>query len=306
MNDYISIVMGLCLAGIGGELFVRGTEGLARWWRIPSGVVAATLAAFATSSPELSVSVNAALAGGPQIALGDALGSNVVNVALILAIALLLTEVRSSQAGLSRDYLFALSAPLVTGVLAVDGTIARLDAMVMFGLFAAWMALSAVETRRYRSGQVPEDGSVNKFGIILTGMAGLGFLLIAGNLIVNGASGIAQALGIQAFVIGAVIVAIGTSVPELATVVIAGLRGKYEIGLGTVLGSNIFNGLFVVPVAASILPIEIRLQDIALTLAVGIASIALARPSTDGRIARIRAIPLILLYAAYIAAMLFG
>ena len=127
MNDYVALSMGVICAGIGGELFVRGAVGLAHWARISPGIIGATVAALATSSPELSVSINAALAGKPQIALGDALGSNIVNVALILGLALVMSEIQSPRDSVKRDFPVALLIPIITGVLFLDGELSRFD-----------------------------------------------------------------------------------------------------------------------------------------------------------------------------------
>ena len=113
MNEYLALLIGMLCAGGGGELFVRGTVGLAVALRISPGIIAATIAAFATSSPELTVSINASLAGTPRIALGDALGSNVVNVALILGVALLIVPIRAPRDTIRRDFPTALVVPLV-------------------------------------------------------------------------------------------------------------------------------------------------------------------------------------------------
>lgn len=124
MNDYPAFFLGVVCAGIGGELFVRGAVGVAHWARVSPGIIGATVAAFATSSPELSVSINAAIAGQPQIALGDALGSNVVNVALILALALVISGIQSPRDSVKRDFPVALLIPISTGVLLLDGSAA--------------------------------------------------------------------------------------------------------------------------------------------------------------------------------------
>ncbi|MGZ8927010.1 MAG: sodium:calcium antiporter [Methylobacter sp.] len=151
MNDYIALILGIICAGIGGELFVRGAVGLAHWARVSPGIISVTIAAFATSSPELSVSINAAMAGEPQIALGDALGSNVVNVALVLAIALAISGIRSSRDSVKRDFPVALLIPLITGALFLDGELSRLDGLLMLSLFLVWLSAAVIEARKQRS-----------------------------------------------------------------------------------------------------------------------------------------------------------
>lgn len=304
MNDYLALALGIVCAGAGGELFVRGAVGLAHWLRIPPGIIGVTVAAFATSSPELSVSVSAALAGRPQIALGDALGSNVVNVALILGLALAISGMQASRDSLRRDFPVALAIPVVTAVLFLDGVLSRIDGLVMLGLFGAWLVAAAMEARRQRSAVERVLGEGRHWLVVLSCVAGLGLLVAAGVLIVAGARGIAVAFGIDEFIVGATLVAVGTSAPELATAIIARLRGHDEIGLGTLLGSNIFNGLFIVAVAAVIHPIVVDWRDILVALAFGLAALAVTYPARSGYIGRGRGALLLALYAAYVGTII--
>lgn len=301
MNDYLTLLMGVVCAGFGGELFVRGSVGLAHWARISPGIIGATVVAFATSSPELSVSINSALAGKPQITLGDALGSNVVNVALILALALLISSIFSSRDSIKRDFPVAMAVPVILIVLSIDGMISRLDGFLMMSLFFSWLVLTILEARKQRSAA---DMALNEdrkeWAIATVCLVGLVFLVAAGKLIVSGASGIAASFGIAEFIIGATIVAVGTSVPELATTVIAKLRGHDDVSLGTILGSNIFNGLFIVSVAAIIHPINVIWDDVAVALVFGLFAVVLTYPADDGIIERSRGIYLLALYCVYL------
>ena len=304
MNDYASLILGVACAGIGGELFVRGAVGLAQWARISPGIIGATVAAFATSSPELSVSINAALAGEPQIALGDALGSNVVNVALILALALVISGIQSPRDSVKRDFPVALLIPVITGVLFLDGELSRFDGLLMLSMFFVWLVAAIIEARKQRNVAAKILGEHRGWLIVLSCVVGLAFLAAAGNFIVAGARGIAIAFGIDEFIIGTTIVAIGTSVPELATTVVAKLRGHDEVGLGTILGSNIFNGILVVAVAAVIHPITVAWREVAITLVFGLVTLVFAYPSRTGFIERRRGVLLLVLYAAYLATIL--
>jgi cation:H+ antiporter len=304
MNDYMALLLGVVCAGLGGELFVRAAVGLAYWARVSPGIIGATVAAFATSSPELSVSINAALAGKPQIALGDALGSNVVNVALILALALLISGIKSPRASLKRDFPVALLVPVITGVLFLDGELSRIDGLLMLGMFIAWLVTAAIEARNQRNAAEEVLGENRGWLAVLYCIAGLALLVAAGNLIVAGARGIAISFGIDEFIIGATIVAVGTSVPELATTVIAKLRGHDEVGLGTILGSNIFNGLFIVAVAAIIHPITVAWREVAATLVFGFVALLFTYPTNKGFIERKRGVVLLVLYAVYLATIL--
>lgn len=303
MNDYVALGLGVVSAGVGGELFVRGTVGLAHWARVSPALVSAVVAALATSSPELTVAVNSALDETPQIALGDALGSNVVNVALVLGFALAVSGIQSPRDTVKRDFPAALLAPVVTGVLLSDGTLSRADALLLLCVFAAWMTAIVIEARRQRKEGHEEGEERRGWPAAVKCLAGLTLLIAAGRLIVTGAKGIAAAFGIPEFVVGVSIVAVGTGAPEIATAVVAKLRSHDEVGLGTLLGSNLYNGLLVVPVAALIYPISIGWREAAVALLFGLLSVALVFPGRDGFIGRKRGVFLLALYGVFLAAV---
>ena len=304
MNDYLALSLGVVCAGIGGELFVRGAVGLAHWARISPGIIGATVVAFATSSPELSVSINAAIAGQPQIGLGNALGSNVVNVALILGLALLISGIKSPRDSVKRDFPVALLIPIITGALFLDGELSRFDGALMLCMFLAWLVATVIEARKQRSAAVEVIGEHRRWLVVVSCVAGLAFLVAAGNLIVAGARGMAISFGMDEFIIGATVVAVGTTVPELATTIIAKLRGHDEVGLGMILGSNIFNGLLIVAVAAMIHPIIVPWREVAIALAFGLVALVFAYPTRKGFIERRRGILLLVLYVVYLATIL--
>jgi len=303
MQDYVYLALGVVCAAAGGELFVRGAVGLANAARVSGAIIGATVAAFATSSPELAVAITSAVEQRPQIALGDALGSNVVNVALILGIALLISPIQSSRDSVKRDFPVALAVPLVVGLLCLDGILSRVEGAILLALFLAWFAAVILEARRQRRVSGPTESASGLRAAVFGGV-GLVLLFAAGKLIVSGARGIAESFGITEFVIGATIVAVGTSVPELATAVIAKLRGHDEVGLGTLLGSNIFNGLWIVPVAATIHPIGFDRGEVAVALIAGLVSMLAVFPPARGLIGRGRGAALIAIYAGYLAAVL--
>ncbi|MGB8022532.1 MAG: sodium:calcium antiporter [Candidatus Nanopelagicales bacterium] len=304
MTAVLLIILGVAAAGVGGELFVRGSVALAMRMRIAPGIVGATVVAFATSSPELSVGVNAALEGAPEISLGDALGSNVVNIALILGLALALAGATPRRADLNRDLPVALIAPLITLGLAYDGTLSRVDGFILLGCFAAWLAVTVRQASRERDATAGLLGEADRRWIARDAIAGLALLILAGRLIVLAAQDIGDALGWDTFTVGAVMVAIGTSTPELATTITARLRGHDEVSVGTVLGSNIFNGLLIVGVAAVITPIRASGPELWLAIAAGVLSLLLILPGRSDRLGRGRGVALLLLYATYLTALL--
>jgi cation:H+ antiporter len=283
MTSALLIVLGVAAAGVGGELFVRGTVGLAVRFRVAPGIVGATVAAFATSSPELSVGVNSAAQGTPEIALGDALGSNVVNVGLVLGMVLVLAGARPRRADLNRDLPVALIAPMVTLGLASDGVISRVDGGVLLACFAAWLAVTVRQAVRERDASASVLAETRQRWVVRDAVIGVVLLVAAGRMIVVAAHGIGTALGWDNFTVGAVLVAFGTSTPELATTI---------------------TGLLVVGVAALITPIRVSAAEILAAVVAGVLTLALILPGRRDRLGRGRGLALIALYGVYVTVLL--
>lgn len=300
MGHYLMFLLGVLCAGLGGEAFVRGTVGLARWARVSPGIIGATVAAFATSSPEFSVGITSALAGTPEYSLGDVLGSNVFNVAFILGVTLLLGDIRGTRQDIRRDFPLAFAVPVIIGIFALDGLISRIDGLLLLAGFALWVTIISFQASRQRSAADTVLGDPHHWHAVLFSLVGLGLLVLAGRLIVVGAQGIAAEWGVGAFVIGAVLIAAGTSVPELATTFIAKVRGHDEISLGTVLGSNIFNGLWIIGVVAVIHPIPVRWEQLVIALIFGVVTVAGIFPTKQTLIPRWRGVLLLAVYAVYV------
>jgi cation:H+ antiporter len=305
VNPGLSLMVGLLCAGIGGDLFVRSLVGLAKWSRLPKAAIAATVAAFATSSPELSVAIGSAVSGQPEISLGDALGSNVVNIALILATALCILPITGGAHTEKRDRLTALMVPVLIAALGMDGTISRLDGVALLVGFGLWMASVIREARHARRSATFPVEKAGPWLAVAVGLLGLVCLVASGHFIVAGAREIATRFGFSEFIIGATVVALGTSMPELATSVISALRGHSEIGLGTVLGSNIFNAWFIVAIAACIHPIRVAPMPTGTALAFGFVTTLLLIAGTRGKLGRGRGVVLLTIYAIYVIALLF-
>ncbi|MDP1900378.1 MAG: sodium:calcium antiporter [Rubrivivax sp.] len=298
-GDWLALLAAIPAAALGGASFLKGVLGVAAWLRLPKLLVATTLAAFATSSPEMAVSTLAALSGEPEIGLGDALGSNVVNVGLILGLALCFGALTTRDHETKADWVAALIVPFLTLALALDGGLSRTDGALLLALFAlwlAWVARRAVAHRRQATAGAGPAVHPARAGLFV--LAGLAGLVLAGRLFVTGASGIAAALGVHPYLIGATVVAVGTSLPELVTVLLARWHGHDDVGLGTLLGSNLFNGLAIVGVAATIHPIAAPLREVAVALAFGALTVLLALPRA-GTLPRRRGLALLAAYAAF-------
>lgn len=298
-ESILYLLAGVVLAWFGGEFFVRGGIGLAAWARWPTAVIGVTVAAFGTSSPELMVAVHAALDGVPQISLGDVLGSNVVNVSLVLGLVVAFSGMKAEDGGVRRDWFISLLVPGVVFLLLMDGWFSRLDAAIMMVCFVAWMMMVIRHARAHAASHAAAVVKVPVLRMLGFSLFGLAMLICAAQFVVHGGRGVALALGWSPFVVGAVVIAVATSTPELATTLIARMRGHHDVGLGNILGSNIFNVLFIAAVAALIHPYPVNLPEIQPSLLFGVVTTLLIIPGRGGHIPRWRGMLLLALYAAY-------
>lgn len=297
------LLLGALCAGLGGEAFVRGAVRLAALLRVRPGLIGLTLAAFATSAPELMVAVTAALEGAPEIALGNTQGANAVNLGLALGISLLLGPSRIDRGNLNRDVAAVVGVSLVTGVALIDGTLGRGDAVVLAAVFALWLYRVLKEEREGEALTVPVPRSQG-VAAVANVLAGLALLVVSGETFVRGAIGLAERQGWDLFVVGATLVAFGTTLPELATSLVAKLRGQDEVGLGTLFGSCVFNAGVIVPAAALIRPPAVPFAEVAVALGAVLLLVAASVPLGRSTLSRERGLLLLGLYAAYVAILI--
>ncbi len=301
MNHILILLLGIAAAGIGGKLFIQGMVNLSHRFQIAPGLMGLTLAAFATSAPELTVAIAAARAETPQISFGNVLGSNIVNVSFVLGLALLISPIHCSRQGARSSYFLALSLPLLIIFFIFDGMVSRAEGGILLAVFFLWLGGVIWESRHHSPfPRLTAAPKINFNNSLLRFIAGLILLFGAGKMVVRGAYGIALTWGVSEFVVGAILVAIGTCVPEIATTITAKLKGYDDVGLGTILGSNIFNSLFIVAVAALICPIVIDREEVIICLVVGFISVFLIWPSANEYISRGRGVVLLLIYGFYL------
>ncbi|OHE85878.1 MAG: sodium:calcium antiporter [Lysobacterales bacterium RIFOXYA1_FULL_69_10] len=256
----LKLVAGLAMLLGGAELLVRGASRLALRWGMAPLVVGLTVVAFGTSAPELAIGVGAAFKGEPDIALGNVVGSNIANVLLILGICALVSPlvVRRQLIWLDVPVMVAVSA----GVLAMslDGELVRGEGIALVAIGLAYVGGLLWMARRGNGGdvgdpEVPDAGTnVPAWRHLLVLVAGLAVLVLGSQWLVDGAVSIATAMGVSELVIGLTVVAIGTSLPEIATSVLAVVRGERDMAVGNIVGSNVFNLLFVLGATAAIAP----------------------------------------------------
>ncbi|MCH2338749.1 calcium/sodium antiporter [Pseudomonas sp. NPDC047963] len=263
---FVYLIAGLVLLVAGAEVLVRGAAKLAAQFGIPPLIIGLTVVAFGTSAPETAVSVQAALNGSGDIAIGNVLGSNIANVLLILGVTSLVAPLIVSRQLIRLDVPIMIGASLVTYALAWDGSLSRLDGALLFSAVIAYTAFLIISSRRANAEATADDEFAKEFGVdetpkpyaslINTGLvaAGLVLLVTGSNFLVEGAVSLARALGLSELVIGLTVIAIGTSLPELATSILAAIRGERDIAVGNIVGSNIFNLLCVLGLASLVSP----------------------------------------------------
>lgn len=275
----IMVLAGLVLLFVGGELLVRGAVRLAAGLGISSLVIGLTVVGFGTSTPEMVTSVQAALAGTPGIAIGNIVGSNIANILLILGIAALIFPIAVNSTALKRDGATLLAVAVIFSAASAGMTLGR-GVGIVFVL--ALVGYIAMVIRQERRAFVTDHGAVydkakalegadptlvqtapektSAFRSILFCLVGLALLIFGGTLLVNGAVALAQQFGISDTIIGLTIVAVGTSLPELITSVIAALRKQADVAFGNIVGSNIYNILAIGGVTALISPLDVPQQ----------------------------------------------
>lgn len=251
---YILFLLGLVALVGGGEFLVRGASAIARAFHLSSLLIGLTIVGFGTSAPELLVSVQAALSGQSGIAIGSVLGSNISNLLLILGVSALLAPLVIPGAKLWRDLAFMLGATALVWLMLLDGTVSRLDGLVLLAGLAAFLTTAFIAGSAEPTAASRGRSGPNWMPWALTG-AGLVLLVIGARLLVDSATTIARDFGVSEAVIGLTIVAVGTSLPEMATSVIAAWRKQTEISVGNIIGSNIFNLFGILGTTAVIAPI---------------------------------------------------
>lgn len=313
----VFLVAGIILLPIGSNLLVSGAVAMSERLGVSPLVVALTVVAFGTSLPELVVCVQAALAGSPGIAVGNVVGSNIANILLILGAAAILKPIVCDPKSILRDSLIMVAATALFVVLALAGVIPRWQGGMMLGLLVIYVLVSYWRESR---GKDPAEGhlaEVEEFeglknrpwtvivGAILLGLVGV----VAGaNLLVSGAVDIARVLGVSEEVIGLTMVALGTSLPELAVAVAAAFKGHSDVALGNVVGSNIFNILAILGATALVIPIEIPAQILRFDLWAMTAITVLLLPVmlSGRRIGRVEAGLFLAAYGGYTAIQYIG
>jgi cation:H+ antiporter len=294
--------LGLGALFLGGSWLVRGAVAIALAFRIPAFVVGATVVGFGTSTPELLVSVQAALGGVPAVAIGNVVGSNTANILLILGLTALFGTIAAPWRAMRPDMLWMLAAALATVPAMIDGQVTRLDGGLLVAALAAFLFLAL---RRGGDDSLALPAQDPTWRAALFVLVGLVLLMIGARLLVDSATTMARAFGVSEAVIGLTIVAVGTSLPELAASVASAIKGQRDMALGNIVGSNIFNIFAILGITALITPIPVEgrfLQvDIPVMVATTLALLALSL--WRGAVTRAGGVALLAGYGTYLWAL---
>lgn len=256
--DIILIVVGVTLVLTGADRLTEGASALARRMSVPEIIIGLTIVAAGTSAPELFVSLVSALKGTPDLAVGNVVGSNIMNAMLIVGCAAMVAPMTISRSTVKKDIPFSVGASVLLMLLALNSFLGRLDGIILLAGFAIFMAYTLMQAKKGQAESVVDVKQQNPWLSALWVLAGLVMLVVGSNLFVDSASSVALSLGISEGVVGLTVVAGGTSLPELATSVVAARKGQSAIAIGNVIGSNVFNILLILGLTATISPLAIE------------------------------------------------
>ncbi len=301
----LSLILGLVLLLFSGEFLVRGGVSLARHFKVSSLVIGVTVVSFGTSAPELVVSLDAALTGHPAISIGNVIGSNISNIALILGLVALILSIPVHRDSIRIDWPIMMLASLLFLLFILNDRIDFYEGLLFVLLlvtFITWSLLRSRKQNRENKEEFPRNGMPLWGSLLMIAVSSAG-LVIGANQLVKGASGVAQALHVSEHAISVSVVALGTSLPELATSLVAAIRKEMDISVGNIIGSNIFNLFGILGLTATIKPIPVSegtLPDVIWMLGISLLLFLFMLPRHKAVIQRWKGIILLASYCTYI------
>ena len=303
--NVIELLSGLCLLLIGAELMVRAAVRLAERLHVRPLIIGLTIVALGSSAPQMTVSLQAALTDNPDIAVGSVVGSGIFNILVTLGLSALIIPLRVSRQLVRLDIPLMIGASLLVFILAWNKDLGRFDGVLLLGALALYLGLLLRQSRHSTRphGARPQDTQQSWLISVLMILAGLAMLVFAGRLLLGAAVVVATDLGLSERVIGLTVVAVGTSLPELATSLIAALRGQRDIAVGNVIGANLFNLLGVLGLTALLAPTPLSVSpnalDFDLPVMLGVAALCLPVFYSGYRVTRAEGLLLLGLYLVY-------
>lgn len=300
--EILGLLLGFLFLIKGADAFVDGASALARLLRIPSVIIGLTIVAMGTSAPEASVSITAGLAGSNEIALGNVIGSNIFNSLVVVGLCAIIYAFSTDKDILKRDLPVNIGVSVLLGVLLLDGTLSRLDGCILLVLMAGYIGMMIHQALKERTVKEEDEAPVSLVKSLIFIALGLAAVIFGGNLVVDNATILAQKLGMSETFIGLTIVAIGTSLPELVTSLVASRKKESGLALGNAIGSNIFNILFILGMSAVLSPIPAAAETmIDVVLMSGVAVLMLVFAGSKKGFSKLEGILCVALYVIYTA-----
>ncbi len=296
----ILLIAGFALLIKGADYFVDGSSALAELFGVPQLIIGLTIVAMGTSAPEAAVSISGAFAGSADISIGNVVGSNILNIFLILGIAAVLIPIAVGRSTIRIELPFLIVVSVVFFLLGLDGKIGRIDGVILWALFALYLTYLFMSAKNNPQLERDPAKRLPVWKILLMVGGGLVMIVIGGRLTVSAASEVARIFGMSERYIGLTIVAFGTSLPELFTSTIAAKKGNADLAIGNIVGSNVFNLLFVIGTASLIIPINfaVNFRPDAL-IAIAAAAVLLLCTVRGRKLKRLQGIILLACYAVY-------
>ena len=303
--DYLLLVIGFVLLIKGADFFVDGSSSIAKRLRVPSIIIGLTIVAMGTSLPECAVSISAALSGNTGVAVGNAVGSNIFNLMVVCGMCALFCPLTVSRSTLTGEFPFSVFVALLLMVLGwISMTLGRIDGVILLVFFAGflfWMIRSAQKARSESASDEDEYEIRPIWQCVFYSVGGAAAIAGGGQLVVNAASAIARFFGMSQNLIGLTIVAFGTSLPELVTSIVAARKHEVDMALGNVIGSNIFNILFVLGISAALHPMVFQMENIIdIIVLVVMSAIVLCFAWTKQKLVRWEGAVMLAMYAGYV------
>ncbi len=298
---YLLLIVGFVLLVKGADFFVSGASSVAKALKVPSVIIGLTIVAMGTSAPETAVSITASLGGNNGISLGNIIGSNIFNLLMVIGISAVIIPFNSDKEILKRDMLWNIAITVLLLVLIFDGSLSRFDGVILLAGIAAYLTVVVRSALKNRV----EDNSDEKVSVpkaVVFILGGLAAIVFGGDLVVDNASLIAKSLGMSDTLVGLTIVAIGTSLPELVTSIVAAKKGDSGLALGNAVGSCIFNILFILGIASTIAPMTADYEiiaDVCILIFVSIVTYIFAR--SKERVSRLEGLLCVFIYGTYSA-----
>ena len=299
---YLMLVVGFILLIKGADLFVDGSVSVAKILKIPSVIIGLTIVSMGTSAPEAAVSIAAGMSGNSDIALSNILGSNMFNLLVVVGVCALIKPVPTDKSIVKRDFPFNVVLSAVLLLFMADFKISRIEGVILLATLVAYLTLLVINALKNKVQEEDEGKQYSVLKSIILIVVGLAGVVLGGDIVVDNASKIAAAFGLSQTLIGLTIVAVGTSLPELVTSIVAASKGESGIALGNVVGSNIFNVLFILGMASSIVPINVA--NVALTDAIFmtvITAVMFVMSKTQEKTSRLEGLICVLAYVGYMA-----